>query len=217
MDVIAIEYIVAILSAMIGFFAVTKPVRKGVKWAWAKTLGRRGAQLDRIESELTPNGGTSMKDAINRIEERQMGFEAFQTAHLNTQDVAILRTDIKGKVYMINRQYQRMTGYSIDEVRGDGWINAIDPNNRDKVAEDWHHAVESCRELSEDILFRHVNGESFWAHANVYKEVDSKGTHRGYLGVIVPIRNEDEVCPHLEVCRLGAVNNAKITREESKS
>jgi len=210
-----VENWIVLLSAIMGFIVALKPVRFWVVKLWKKTFGRRGAQLDRIESELKPNGGTSMKDAINRIEDRQMDFEAFQTAHLNTQDVAILRTDITGKLYMINRQYQRMTGYSIDEVRDDGWINAIDPSNRDKVSEDWDHCVESGRELSEDILFKHVNGKTFWAHANVYKEVDSKGVHRGYLGVIVPVRDDNNLCPHLDVCRMGAANYAEIAREES--
>ena len=187
MELIAIQWLVAIISATTGFIVMLKPVRAGLLWGWKKTLGRRGAQLDRIENELTHNGGTSLKDAIYRIEDRQYGMEAFFRAQLNLHNVAIVRTDKDGKLIAINRQYQRMTGYSLVEVRGDGWINAIHPDDRSKVKHQWDEAIAGGREYTEDIKFITASGDSFMAHASIFRELDSAGVIRGYLGTITPL------------------------------
>jgi PAS domain S-box-containing protein len=204
MDILAIQYIVAICAAIAGFVAALKPVRKCVFWVWGKTLGRRGQQLDRIEAELRPNGSTSMRDAIDRIEDRQYEFEAFMGASLNTERDAIFRTDAAGSLYAINRAHQRLLGYSLDEMKGDGWINCVHKDNRAKIVDQWARTVEAEMELNEDIKFLHADGSDLMAHANVYRELDGMGKLRGYLGVI-SVREPAVLCPHADLCKANGV------------
>lgn len=167
-----------------------RPVRMFLKRLWYKTIGKRGAQLDRIEdrldAELTANGGSSLKDAIGRIETRQHQIDAFLRTSLHLHETAIVRTDANGKVTAVNREYKRLTGASLDEVRGDGWINVIAMHDRDRVRANWDNAVAEGREYHDDITFLDHHGNEFTAHTDVYRELDYKGNIHGYLGVIVP-------------------------------
>jgi PAS domain S-box-containing protein len=203
MDIIAIQYLVAILSAITGFFLALKPVRRHLVWAWQKTFGRRGLQLDRIEKELRPNGDSSMRDAIDRIEERQDDFEAFLNAQLNIGNEAVFRTDAAGHVITNNRKHQNLTGFSMAQVEGDGWINVIHPDWRTRTHEKWHEAVSDGREFSEDIMYISPTGDEYMVHVNAFRERDATGKIRGYLGIVTPIVKELPVCPHIGVCAVA--------------
>jgi len=196
MELITLEHIVAVIVALTGLLTALRPFRVWVSRMWKKSIGRRKAQLDRIEAQLITNSGTSIRDMLIRIEGKQQEFEGFLTAQLNIHDVAVVRMDKEGKLIGINRQYQRMTGYSFEQVKGDGWINTIQPEERDDVLEHWNQAVASGREYHEDLKMLSNTGSTFIAHANIYKEVDSLGAIRGYLGVIAPWRDSD-TCPYL--------------------
>ena len=184
MELVSIHYIIVIF---IGILGLIKPVRAFIKHWWNRTVGRRGLKIDRILMELQSNNGTSLKDAIVRIEERQQTMDAFFRAQLNLHNVAIVRTDAFGKLTAVNRQYQRMTGYSLAEVQGDGWINTIHPKDQERVKRNWAAAVGGKREYVEDIQIKTALGDTFMAHASVFREIDADGTVRGYLGTIVPM------------------------------
>lgn len=191
---ITLHLIVAIITAIAALAAMLKPAKRWSKELWRKTLGRNGVNIDLILAELQSNGGTSLKDAVMRIEERQHGMDAFFRAQLNLHNVAIIRTNEKGKLTAINRQYQRMTGYSLIEVEGDGWINAIHPEDREKVKKQWEEAIAGGREYTEDWRFLNALGETFMAHASVFREIDAHGNIRGYLGTITPVIEPNTEC-----------------------
>jgi len=185
------------------FLASFSRVRNYARLLWDRTFGSTAAllrqhimeetsQLDRIEAELHPNGGNSIRDAINQIAHRQNEFDAFLRAQLNIHTVAIVRTNPEGKVTQVNRAYNRLTGYSQNEVVGDGWINAIAPSDRSRVWKDWLAAVAGAREYHEIIRFQRPDESEFTAHVHVYQELDKYGKLRGYLGVIIPMEEVDE-------------------------
>lgn len=191
---------ISAILAILGVIALwLKRTRVLLKRAWDATLGRRTAQLNRIEQELLSNGGTSIKDALRRIEIRLSEIDAFQRTALNIHDVAVIRWTSEGKVIAINREYQHLTGASIAEMKGDGWINSISPKYRDEIIHRWAHAVKDKREFHEDIEFISMEGKTFIAHVNVYRELDSLGNVRGYLGVVIPIQASQE-CPYKHRC-----------------
>ena len=197
---LTIEQIAGIITASLGVLTLVRPIRRGLVKIWHNTLGRSNFLLKEIKTELVNNGGQSLKDIIVRIEEKQIAIDAFLRAQLNIHNVAIVRTDASGKLFACNRAYQHMTGASLAEVQGDGWINVIHPEDRTRVKKLWQLAVEEQREFHEIIRFKNAEGLCFSANANVYKEIDALGKLRGYLGVITPLC-EDE-CPFAEDCTL---------------
>lgn len=171
--------------------AFLKPVRVCFKRTWQRTFGRSGVilreirtELKYIKEELVVNSGRSMRDVINRIETRQYGFEAFLGAQLSMMDIPIFRTHPDGECYYTNRAYQRMTGFTLPEAKGSGWINIVQSEWRKKVRTLWDLAVEEKREFSEDVLLAHPEGYEYMVHVTGYRELDMSGTLRGYLGTV---------------------------------
>lgn len=150
-----------------------------------KHIREEEASIEKILAQLVPNGSTSLRDAVDRIETKQNDIEAFLTAQLNVHSVAIVRTDSEGKLTYVNRAYQRMFGVSMAEVLGDGWVNVIHPSDRERIFHLWQETVDSKREFNEDIKFQNSAGEMIIGHANVYREVDRHGEVRGWIGVII--------------------------------
>ena len=204
MELTLLQYIASITPLLLLLITLLRPVRTWVKKLWEKTVGRKAAQLNRIEAELHPNGGFSIRDVLNRIEATLIDSDAFLRAQLNIHAVSVVRTDIQGKLTQVNRQYQRMVGYSISELVGDGWVNAIHPDNRDKIISEWNDAVSKGIEYSQDIKYLKGDGTDFTAHVNMYRELDLGGNIHGYLGVVIPIQDEF-VCPHASICKIGGV------------
>jgi PAS domain S-box-containing protein len=211
MDIIAIQYLVAIFAAIVGFASALKPVRNCWFWAWGKTFGRKEVARKEFEKEMRdalalllgemrPNGGDSMRDAIDRIKDRQNDFEAFLNAQLNIGNEAVFRTDPQGHVISNNRRHQHLTGFSMAQVEGDGWVNVIHPDWRTKTHAKWHSAVAEGREFSEDIMYVNPDGESYMVHVNAFRERDGEGRIRGYLGVVTPLAEKSIRCPHVDMC-----------------
>ena len=152
---------------------------------------------------MRPNGRTSLRDAIDRIETRQSDFDAFLSAQLNIGDKAVFRTDASGNVISNNRQHQRLTGFSVGEVEGGGWINVIHPKWRTCIHDKWAAAVKEGREFSEDIMYVTPEGEEYMVHVNAYREIDSNGDIRGFLGVVTPHKDGRVHCPHMDRCQVA--------------
>lgn len=203
MDIMTLEHWIILFSALTGFVVAMYPIRCMLIKLWKKTFGRNRVLLNSILKELLPNGETSMRDAVDRIEQRQSDFDAFLSAQLNIGDKAVFRTDSLGKVISNNRQHQRLTGFSVGEVTGDGWINVLHPKWRKCIHDKWLDAVAEGREFSEDIMYVKPDGEEYMVHVNAYREIDSKGTIRGYLGVVTPLQDEEFICPHMDRCMVA--------------
>jgi len=184
-----VELIIGAITALLGLIGMIWKNWEAFKGLYKRSIGRRGAQLDRIEDELTGNGGTKLRCAITRIEQRQYSFEAFVNAQLNIGTDAIFRTTPDGLCYYTNRPHQRLTGVTIAEMRGTGWINCVHPDWRVKVQASWDKAVAEKREFSEDIMYISVEGDPYMVHVMGYREIDQAGNLRGYLGVVTLIED----------------------------
>lgn len=177
----------AIFTIMGVVISLLKPVRQWFAKIWRSTFGRQSAQLDRIEKELRPNGGDSLRDAIDEIYNKQTEFEARATAALNIHPEAVFRTDTEGRVIFTNRAHQRLTGFSQGEAYGHGWVNYLAPYERRRMQDLWQETVKNGRELNEDIMFIRPDHSEYMIRAHVFREVDGAGKIRGYLGVIQPL------------------------------
>lgn len=184
-----LQLIATILAIIVSSAILFKSMRTLAVKIWNKTLGKRGLQLDRIEAELRPNGTIKLRDIVESIAERQSDFEGLSSAQLSRQATAIFRTDKDGKCYYTNRAHQLMTGLTLPEMAGDGWVNLVAPSSRSLAQQLWREAVEDNREFSEHIEYLHPKGHEYMVHVRGYKEVDRLGITRGYLGTVKCIKS----------------------------
>ena len=210
LEVLTLQQLAAIASIIVSSLILLRPVRKYLARIWRKTFGRtvhlleqhiadEEATLKRIEGELTTNGCSSIKDILIDLRDRQSSFDAYLNAQMNVQKLALFRTDKDGKVIANNRYHQRLIGFSFEELKGDGWVNVIHPDDRTRVHKLWSEAVAENREFSENIKYIKPGGDPYMVHVEAYRELDRSGTIRGYLGVVTVIESAEKPCPYDEV------------------
>lgn len=166
-------------------------------------------KLDYVVSELLPNGGSSIRDSLNRIESRQVLQDQRQRAILSDMSVGVFETDEFGQCIWVNRKYLRMTGRTLAEVSGSGWANILADEDRVRVVAGWTAAINEQREFEMEYRIVSPDGKKTKVRVQSYKMHDAGGAPLGYLGIMTPIteggtkvcgfaRAGTIVCPLLE-------------------
>lgn len=147
--------------------------------------------LRQLLDEVRPNGGSSLRDAINRIEHRQIRLDERAKAMMHEEDKAMFESDAEGNTVWVNRKYQRLVGRTLEDLKGHGWVNTIHPEDREHVNEEWYRAVEEERTFVSN--FRVVDPEGNVTHVNCISYVlrGPDGKPLGFLGVIKRQRDRD--------------------------
>jgi len=114
-------------------------LRKLLEHAAAK----QSQKLEKIEGEFSNNGGSSLRDAVDRIENSVSANTGRIWGMLADARSARWETDAKGDYTYMNRTGLRWTGRPFSDIRGRGWINAVAPEDRDRVVAEWFKAERS--------------------------------------------------------------------------
>jgi PAS domain S-box-containing protein len=103
--------------------------------------------VDEIKKELTPNGGSSIKDVINRIEERQIMIDKRSKAIFYNYEAAIFEVDRNGNILWANQSFHKVMGTK--NLKGLDWVSIIDEPKR----EDFLKELESCSKRIRELRF----------------------------------------------------------------
>jgi PAS domain S-box-containing protein len=141
-----------------------------------------------LNRELQNNGGSSMKDAIDRIEHKLHNLELHQKFYLDESSSYIYEIDIDGHFVWGNKAYLEAINKDTENIHGIGWILHVAPEDRKKVEDHW----DVCRELEKEctIEFRFLKhtGERVWVIGSTFPLNDIDGNIYGYLRIIKPIK-----------------------------
>src|SRR5690606_14750840 len=67
--------------------------------------------------------------------------------------VGIFRTDPTGSTTFVNRRLCELSGLSYEEALGNGWMQALHPDDRERVAANWAEAVRLGESSSAEYRF----------------------------------------------------------------
>lgn len=139
-----------------------------------------------IENELKPHGGTSLRDAVTRVEQMTIGTRAHVRLQYQMNLTPTFEIAPDGKVTWVNRAYIEEYGLGLDDISGNKWLSNIHPDDRDRIVREWNHIIEDQRQgnLKYQATFK----------GGPYREMDV---------VVYPIFDHDNVC-------LGWVGYAKM-------
>ena len=132
-----------------------------VAWCW-KFLVRptiklyRGqdhllSSVDDIKKELTTNGGSSIKDTINRIDRRQVMIDKRSKAIFYNIEKAILEVDENGNILWANQKFHEIMGTK--NLKGLDWVSYIDEPQRESFLKE----LESCSEKLRELKFETIS------------------------------------------------------------
>jgi PAS fold. len=137
---------------------------------------------------LCPNGGSSIKDSLDRIEDKQHFFGSFLKTQLNAHNKALFEASATGECIWINRPHARMTGFTTNEMMGHGWVNAIAPECRKNFKLMWDKSVALGAEFDEDVWYIKPDGVTrYKVHVHAYIIQNRDGGPAGYLGEVTEL------------------------------
>ena len=118
---------------------------------------RRDQILAEILYELKPNGGYSLKDTVNRIEQNQKELRlkaqivaVAQSLQQNMLNIAVARFDDDGLLVEANQPCLHLLGLTHREALGSGWKNAIAEDARGSIATEWCCSIDDRRDVRMD-------------------------------------------------------------------
>jgi diguanylate cyclase (GGDEF)-like protein/PAS domain S-box-containing protein len=107
--------------------------------------------------------------------------------------LGLFRTDPQGRCTYVNRTYEIMSGLEHDEAVNTGWIQAVHPQDRLKLFQEWQRSARAKGPLQATYRFRHRDERIVWVSARTAPIVVD-GRIEGYAGSVddITARREAE-------------------------
>ena len=96
--------------------------------------------------------------------------------------IGIFETDSVGKYLYANTCWQKITGLTLAESLGDGWVTALHPDDRQAVCRTWQQSVQAGRDFLQEFRFLTPLGEVRWVRARSAPIRSASGEIVGYVG-----------------------------------
>ena len=105
--------------------------------------------------------------------------------------VGIFQTDEVGNCLFVNPRWTELTGLSLAEAKGQGWTNAIHPDDRDRVFAEWGQASQENREFALEYRFQTIEGIK-WVFGRALAIYNEWGSLTGYFGIVTDISEQKQ-------------------------
>jgi PAS domain S-box-containing protein len=102
----------------------------------------------------------------------------------------VWQTNPAGEVVEDNLRWRDFTGQSIEEFLGRGWINALHPDDQERVAEIWSRAVKAKSNYEVDYRIRNRNGEYCHFAVRGVPIKDNDGNISSWIGTCTDITDK---------------------------
>lgn len=158
----------------------------------AKKIGAIYEKTEKLIYEMKPNGGESLRDAINRLEkavghlaggQRAMD-QKLRTMFSLSGDISF-ETDIEGGCIWVSSKYLAVTGRQLEEVRGNGWVLVVAEEDQDRVFSEWCQAISQEREFECVYNIKKVDGGIMKVSCRAFPIRDASNCPVGWFGIAV--------------------------------
>lgn len=105
----------------------------------------------------------------------------------NHAPVGIFQTNLAGETTFVNKAWCQLAGIDPDHATGDGWINAVHPEDRQRIKQDWQAAYAAKASLHMECRFRRPDGTIAWLQGCAEPMQDTQGKPTGYIGTVADI------------------------------
>ncbi|NEP56864.1 MAG: EAL domain-containing protein [Symploca sp. SIO2G7] len=120
----------------------------------------------------------------------------------NLSPIGLFRTDAEGQFQEVNQHWCKMVGLTPSEAVGEGWLQAIHPDDREQVVRDWYTyttqknsplAPRSNKNKSIEYRLICPDGTITWVLAEVVAAKDATGSITGYIGSLTDISDRKQL------------------------
>jgi PAS domain S-box-containing protein len=191
---------------------VERVAREGCVETLARRRRRDGSWFDvevRISALRGPAGPGQGYVGVHRdVTERRLHEEAIRAAEAQIQmltsraPAGLFHLDAQGRVVFVNDQLCALAGMPPDRLTGGGWVEAVHPEDRERVREAWRAAWRDQGTMRAEFRL----GES-WVFATVMTLHDDEGRKRGVAGAVADVteahRLQDRLAQAERLASLG--------------
>lgn len=132
---------------------------------------------------------TDRKRAEKEIQESEKRYQTLA----RVSPVGIFRTDHDGNTTYVNETWTRIAGLTKHEAMGTGWMNAVHPDDREMLAENWNNAYLNQGVSIADYRFVRSDGSIIWVIGQAVPEMDANNQVVGYIGTITDITERKKI------------------------
>ena len=191
--------VVAIVTILLGAIQIGRELkrRRRAEDALHDTL----ASVEQQVAERTE----ALSQAITEVKRSEQQFRLIT----ELSPVHLFRATPDGEAMFLSPGFLTMTGLSQEQARGFGWMDAIHPDDRERLMAGWQEALHSQSTFQGEFRFRGAAGDFRWYRARVAPERDeSNGAVIGWVGAAIDLHEL-----HLALDeRAAALNRAEEAR-----
>jgi PAS domain S-box-containing protein len=110
-------------------------------------------------------------------------------------------------------EWRAFTGQSLEAVRGTGWTDAVHPEDRERAAAAWAHAVATRTLYEIEYRTRHHAGGYRWLHVRGVPVLEADGGIREWIGVANDVTEQRQSQAALEASEARYQLAAKATND----
>ena len=119
--------------------------------------------------------------------------DGLDRALADSLSVGLFYTDIKGQCLYVNKKWLDISSLAFDDALGDGWVNAIHDDDRERVSLEWNESVKNDRLFLSEYRFQRDDETVVWVIGQANKYKDTNGNITGYVGTITDITERKNI------------------------
>ena len=191
---------------------ITHPDDRQRDWALFEKVVRGEAQGYRLEKRYIRKNGTPIWVNVNMtlirgadgvpvrtvatiedIDDRKRAEAVLRASEVRFRALAegapvgIFETDEHGATSYVNRRWTEISGLDADQALGSGWLRAVHPEDRDRLAAGWQGATREGRESLAEYRFLRPDGTVASVVGRAVAVTGADGRVAGYVGTITDI------------------------------
>lgn len=186
-----IGYITAVGTLLASIYYGIKKILKGAKAI--STFIEEGKKTNLIvHRELQTNGGSSIRDAITRIDQRVVITEARSRILYSYLKIAFWEASSNGEIVHASVQLCTVTNRTPEDILGWNWIDIVHVDDRDRVVETWRESISQKRNFK--LQFRFVTPDNIEVPVEAIAYAIRSAAHLiiQYVGVIKALNAVDD-------------------------
>ena len=170
------ELFVAIVLIVVGFlFSLELRRRRIAEWRLQDALASVEHQVaDRTQA---------LQKAMAELKISEQQFRLIT----DLSPVHLFRAGPDGEAIFLSPGFLSMTGLSRDQALGFGWVDAVHPEDRDRLMAGWQEALRQQVIFQAEFRFRTAANEYRWYRARVVPDRDESGAIVGWVGAAVDL------------------------------
>jgi PAS domain S-box-containing protein len=158
--------------------------------------------------------------SITDISERKQAEMALQesekrlTSLASAAPVGIFRTDLYGNIIYVNHRWGQISGSTLNEAQGTGWLWRLHPEDRDRVVREWYDSIEQNATFRCEYRFVCSDETVTWVFGQAVAERTVSGKTIGYIGTITDISDRKQA--EIALCSMNAELEQRVLERTAK-